>query len=223
MTLTRRLSSTLALVLTLILGVSSLGSAVRAQSAGPSIPPVAAGEESAGRVNAPVTVVEYRSFVCPHCADWHRDVFAPFKARYVDTGKVRLVFRDMLTNPARTAAMGSAVVRCSAPERQLDVTEALFRSQSSIAPIPDSEDNYAFQQRVMAWLGAGMAVSGRTEAEVTACVQDPATLAAIRAQVQGGMTGGVQGTPTFFVNGRKIEGHGSMEELSAAIDPLLTR
>ncbi|HEX8469511.1 MAG TPA: thioredoxin domain-containing protein, partial [Brevundimonas sp.] len=81
------------LFLVLMLATSPLAVASVASAA--ELPPVTANDRVLGRADAPVMVVEYASFTCSHCADWHKDVFPAFKARYIDTGKVRLVYRNL--------------------------------------------------------------------------------------------------------------------------------
>jgi len=183
--------------------------AASAQST-PGLPPVTAGDRVLGRDDAPVTVIEYASFVCSHCAHWHTTVYAPFKARFIDTGQVRLVFRNLPTEPVQVAARAAGVARCAAPSRFFDVASSLMNGQAALytgAP-------------VATWFANAVAVSGRTEAQIDACLADPATLANLRAEMAGATAAGVDGTPTFFVNGRNVP-NSSLEGLTAAITPLL--
>jgi protein-disulfide isomerase len=163
-----------------------------------------------GRADAPVTVVEYASFTCSHCADWHMNTLPAFKARFIDTGQVKLVFRDLPTPPAQIAATAAAVARCAAPDRFFDVTRALMTGQAAAMEAGNAGP----------WFQSAVAVSGRTEAQITACVSDPATLAALRAGGQVASELGVQSTPSFFVNGKAVPDR-SLEGLSAAITPLI--
>jgi len=174
------------------------------------LPPVTATDRVLGRADATVTVVEYASFTCGHCADWHNQILPGFKTRYIDSGKVRLVFRDMPTQPANIAASAAAVGRCAAPGRFFDVAKALMAGQSA-----------AFEARELGpWFDAAVSASGRTEAQINTCLSDPATATALNTDIQAAIEAGVTGTPTFFVNGRRIDGH-SLQALSAAIDPLV--
>lgn len=173
-------------------------------------PEVTAADRVLGRADAPVTVIEYASFTCSHCADWHRTVYPAFKARFVDTGQVRLVFRDLPTSPVQVAAQAAGIARCATPERFYDVASALMNGQETLlegGPVTN-------------WFAAGIAASGKTETEIQACLTDPATLNGIRASVAGANAAGVSSTPTFFVNGRRIQDR-SMEGLTAAIQPLI--
>ncbi|MBU1347039.1 MAG: DsbA family protein [Alphaproteobacteria bacterium] len=184
--------------------------AVAAQTAAP--PPVTAADRVLGRADAPVTVIEYASFVCSHCADWHTGVYPGFKARFVDTGQVRLVFRNFPTQPVQVGARAAGIARCAAPARFFDVASSFMKGQAALidgGPIGT-------------WFGDAVAVSGKTQAEIDACLADPATLAGIRAEVEGAQAAGVPGTPAFFVNGRRVSDN-SLEGLAAAIQPLLPR
>lgn len=175
-------------------------------------PAVTAADRVLGRADAPVTVIEYASFVCSHCAHWHTTVLPTFKARFIDTGQVKLVFRNLPTNPAPVAARAAGIARCAVPSRFFDVASTLMTAQAAIiagGPLAD-------------WYAAGVAASGKTQAEIDACLADPATLDGIRAEIAGANAAGVQGTPAFFVNGRAVADP-SLEGLSAAIRPLLPR
>jgi len=175
-------------------------------------PAVTATDRVLGRADAPVTVIEYASFVCTHCAHWHTTVYPAFKARYIDTGQVRLVFRNLPTNPAQVGARAAGIARCAVPARFFDVASSFMTGQQAIvdgAPLAT-------------WYANGVAVSGRTQAQIDACLADPATLNGIRAEVAGANAAGVEGTPSFFVNGRAVSDN-SLAGLTAAIQPLLPR
>jgi protein-disulfide isomerase len=173
-------------------------------------PAVTSADRVLGRADAPVTVIEYASFTCSHCGDWHRTVYPAFKARFVDTGQVRLILRDLPTQPVQVAAQAAGIARCAAPERFYDVASALMNGQQALFD----------GGPVGTWFSAAIAASGRSETEIEACLEDPATLNGIRASIAGATAAGVQGTPTFFVNGRKVE-DSSLAGLAAAIQPLV--
>ncbi len=192
------------LFLILTLAAAPLATVATPALAG-DLPPVTAEDRVLGRADAPVTVVEYASFVCPHCAAWHKDVYPAFKARYIDTGKVKLVYRTLPTSPEDFAMTAAGIARCSRPERFFTVVDSLFDGQP------------AFYAGSRTWLRDAVALSGRTDDEMKACFQDPATEARINAEIAGAAAAGVEGTPTFFVNGRKIADP-SLDSLGAAID-----
>ena len=172
-------------------------------------PPVTTQDHVLGRADAPVTVIEYASFTCSHCADFHNTVLPAFKAKYIDTGKVRLVHRNLPTAPANVAAAAAAVAMCAAPERYFDVAAVFMRDQANLQTTG-----------AQPWFAAGIAASGKTREQIEACLNGPTIRAALDAQIEGARAAGVTGTPTFFVNGTMVMEH-SLEALSAAIDPLL--
>lgn len=202
MTLVRRALLTLALL--------TAPFAASAQTASP--PAVSAADRVLGRADAPVTVIEYASFTCSHCAHWHTAIMPGFKARFVDTGQVRLVFRNLPTPPVDVAARAAGIGLCAAPERFFDVAGSLMTGQEALiagGPVTD-------------WFTAAIARSGRTPEQIDACLANPATLTSLRAEMAGAVAAGVPGTPAFFVNGQRVADT-SLEGLSAAIRPLLPR
>jgi len=174
------------------------------------VPPVVAGERVLGRADAPVTVIEYASFTCPHCAHWALEVLPGFKAAYVDTGMVRLVYRDLPTPPVEPSLLAAKLSRCVAPERAFPVIETLFAQQEPA--------------RLMRWPSGwflnAIEQGGRPGPDIIACIEDPATEAALNADVEAARAAGVRGTPAFFVNGERVADP-TLEGLAAAIDPLL--
>ncbi|MGO4410183.1 MULTISPECIES: DsbA family protein [unclassified Brevundimonas] len=184
--------------------------ALAADPAPTPVPPVTATDRVLGRADAPVTVIEYASFTCSHCAAWTNEVLPDFKARYIDTGKVKLVFRDLPTQPAQVAATAAAIGRCAAPDKFFDVAHHFMAGQAAAFASGDARD----------WYMGAIAVSGRTQAQIEACLADPATGQTLQRDVEAAVAAGVDGTPTFFVNGKRAIDH-SIETLSAAIDPLI--
>lgn len=157
------------------------------------VAPVTAADRSIGRADAPVTVIEYASFACHHCADWHELVWPVFKRRFVDTGQVRFVFRNLPTDDV-VSPPAHALARCAAPERFFDVTSALMRGQAAVLRGGNRED----------WYAPAIAVSGRTRAQIEACVATEPTRAAILRDIQSARQAGADTTPAFFVNGRRV-------------------
>jgi protein-disulfide isomerase len=198
MTLIRRL------FLVLMLATAPLAGASSALAG--DLPPVTTNDRILGHTDAPVTVVEYASFVCPHCAAWHKEVFPAFKAAYIDTGKVRLVYRTLPTSPENLAMTAAGIARCAAPNKFFDVVDSLFDGQSALTTGGQH-----------AWFTNAIAAGGRTEDQIKTCFADPATSAELNAEIQGAGDAGVDGTPTFFVNGQKIA-NPSLASLGAAID-----
>jgi protein-disulfide isomerase len=160
-----------------------------------------------GSPKAPVTVIEYASVGCPHCGVWAREVFPVFKAKYVDTGRVRFVFHELLTGDPALAAAGFLLARCVAPTKYFQVVDAIFADQDRIAA-----EGPAGQLLQIA------KTAGLSEAQYSACLADEAALDALNARTEkDARDHGVTGTPTFFVGGEKLTGEQSLAALDAAI------
>jgi protein-disulfide isomerase len=168
-----------------------------------------ADDMSLGNPAAKVTVVEYASASCSHCALWNNDVFPQLKSRFIDTGKIRYVFREFLTAPTQFAAAGYLLARRVGQARYFEVTDAIFRQQEVIFA---SEDLWGGLLKIAKTFGL-------TEEQFTAALNDKAALAAINARVaKATERDQIEVTPTFFVNGVRAEGGQSIEALAAAID-----
>ena len=193
----------LALLAPLIVAAASgTDSAAARQTAAPVI----ATDRSIGRANAPVTIIEYASLSCGHCAAWHGTVYPTIKQRYIDTGQVRFVFRNLPTRPQEVSLPGAALARCAAPERFFDVISALMAGQQAVLDGGTRD----------AWYAPAVAVSGRTRAQLDACATTAATRDAISRDIESAQAAGVTNTPTFFVNGRRITGS-TLDVLEVAI------
>jgi protein-disulfide isomerase len=169
----------------------------------------AADDMSLGAPTAPVTVIEYASLGCPHCGVWSREVFPQFKRRYIDTGKVRFVLRELLFGDQNVAAAGFLTARCAGRAKYFQVVEGLFEAQPRVEK--DGND----LPSLLAVAGA----AGLTQAQVSACLEDRAALSALEARAEGYVHDDhVNATPTFDVAGHRIEGEASLAALSAAVD-----
>ena len=194
----RILSVAVAMTLMLAAGVSAPAVA--------QVAAVSAQDRVLGRAGAPVTVIEYASFACDHCAAWHNDVYPAFKTRFVDTGQVRYVFRNLPTQPQQVALSGAALARCALPERFFDVAAVLMRNQRAVLNGGQLSD----------WYEPAVAVSGRSRPELEACVANMATRDAINADIESAVAAGVNSTPSFFVDGKPVADR-SLAGLEAAI------
>lgn len=165
---------------------------------------------------AKVTVVEYASVTCPHCAAWQDKTWPAFKARYVDTKKVRYVFRELPTPPVEVATAGFLMARCAGADKYFDVVHQLMGSQQEmVAGGP------------RAWLLRTANAVGMSEQQFEQCVTDESAIKAFEGRIRQAQTAGVDGTPAFFVNGAKVSyvgGEGpSIDDLSAAIEAELAK
>lgn len=173
---------------------------------------------SIGNAKSPVTVVEYASASCSHCARWDAEVFPEFKKKYIDTGKVHYVYREFLTSPEPYAAAAFLLARCAGPDKYFSVVEAAYRGQ---------QEMFATQDMRGPLLKVAQS-AGMNEQQFTACTSDQKALLALNDRVQKAVTvAKVTGTPTFEVNGVRLGGPDGgeqpMDKLSAAIDPLLAK
>ncbi len=163
---------------------------------------------SMGNPAAKVTVEEWASASCPHCARWNMDVMPAFKKKYIDTGKVRYVFHEFLTPPIQFAAAGFLTARCAGPGKYFDVLDAIYRDQENIYK---SNDLRGGLLRIAQ--SAGM-----TEKQFTDCISDEKALNALNSRVEKAQTQDhIEATPTFRINGTKIEGEQPLAQLDAAI------
>ena len=168
-----------------------------------------ADDMSLGNPKAKVRVVEYASASCPHCARWDMEVFPAFKAKYVDTGKVRYTLKEYLTEPAALSAAGFMLARCAGKDRYFPVLDAVFRGQQEMVA---TQDPGAVLRRIATGPG------GMTESQLDACFHDMAAEKALAARADRHVkVDKVTSTPTFIVNGRRIEGEMTLPELDAVI------
>lgn len=171
------------------------------------------GEMSLGNANARVTLVEYASTTCPHCAEFHEATWDQLKTNYIDTGRIRFVFREFPTAPAPVAVAGFQVARCggATPEQYFTRVGEIFRTQRSLfETIPADAGRQYF-------INLGQA-AGLTQEQVLACVADEAGAERVRRMVEAGERDGVTGTPTLFINGTKFDQAPTYENLSRALD-----
>ena len=212
---TARFAAILAASFTLATGVASVSLAQRiAPAADVSVEelmkPGDLADISIGSADAKITVVEYSSLTCPHCATFQAKTFPGFKAKYIDTGKVRFITREFpLDNLAAAAAM---LARCVAPEKSFDFVETMFATQ----------DTWAGGQNPKAKLFEIAKQAGFTEETFEKCLTDQALLDKLTAQrTRAGEKFQINSTPTFFVNGKRVSGNTNLADFEKVIEPLL--
>jgi protein-disulfide isomerase len=170
---------------------------------------VTADDMSMGDPTAKVTVIEYASASCPHCAAFNNEVFPAFKAKYIDTNKIHYVFREFLTPPQEVAAAGFLTARCAGKDKYFAVLDAIFRGQQAMYQSGDYRG---------ALLRIGES-AGLTESQFNTCINDDVAFKALNDRVQTYVTRDhISGTPTFIVNGKTLDGEQSLASISSAVD-----
>lgn len=166
-------------------------------------------ERILGDPGASVTIIEYASLTCPHCAAFHRETLPVLKERYIDTGKAKLVFRDFPLDRAALAA--AALAHCAGDARYFKFLDAIFANQQSWARASDP----------VAALRQLTRLGGLPDADAEACLADQGLQDAIlQTRLDGEREFGVNSTPTILVNGEKAA-DSSIETIAALIDPLV--
>jgi protein-disulfide isomerase len=163
-----------------------------------------------GNAQSKVTVVEYASVGCPVCAKWYREIYPAFKTKYVDSGKVHYVFREMLVGGGpeiAVAASGFLVARCAGKDKYFAVNDAIFKNQ---------EQAFAAPRETLVDIAKSV---GMTEDSFNKCINDEAAIKALDDRVQRHTRDDhINSTPTFVINGKAMEpGYHTMEEMDAAI------
>ena len=165
---------------------------------------------------AKVTVVEYASVTCPHCALWQTNTWPAFKAKYVDTNKVRYIFRELPTPPIDAATAGFLIARCAGEDKYFDVVHQLMATQQEMVTTSPRD-----------WLLRTAQAAGLSEEQFNQCITDKDAIAAMDQRIQAARAQGVTGTPAFYVNDAQVitpGGEGaSLADLSTAIDAELAK
>jgi protein-disulfide isomerase len=174
--------------------------------------PTALGDRIMGKADAPVTLIEYASLTCPHCAAFANEVFGKIKTKYVDTGKVRYILREFpLDQLALAAIMGA---RCAPEQEFFPIIEMLFREQK----------DWAFIDNPGPALVERLARHGLPEDAFMKCLEDKDLQDKVMAiEDEANTKFGVDGTPAFFINGKMHGGEMSLEEIDAMVTPLLPK
>ena len=171
-----------------------------------------------GKANAPVTIIEYASMTCPHCAAFNKDVIPQLTKDYIDTGKVKLIFREFPLDGA--ARMASAVARCFSGDQYFSFIDLLFANQMNW--IKDFDGNQMItKEDIVEGLSQMARQAGMPREKVAECADDQKNLALVDANWQEGQTRyNVGSTPTFIINGTTHVGEISYDALKQVIDPL---
>ena len=170
-------------------------------------------DHAIGRVDAPLVVVEYASVTCPGCAYWHQTVYPEFKARYIDTGKVRFVFREFLTGNPQLAEAGFKIALCANPDDYFKNIKLQFDRLQQITQMAQAGNTRA------AYVNLAKS-SGLSEEEFATCMANEAHREHINSKMQQGFDEGVASTPAFFINGKSAK-IGSVEQMDEVLMGLL--
>ena len=171
--------------------------------------PGALPDKQLGKDDAKVTIVEYASMTCPHCAHFAATTFPDLKKKYIDTGKARYILREFPFDPSAEA--GFMLARC-AKDNYFPMVDVLFAQQANWVGVSNTKDALLQISKL----------AGFTQESFEACLTDQKLLDDVRSvQKRGADEFKVDSTPTFFINGKTYKGAMSIEEISAIIDPLL--
>ena len=159
-----------------------------------------------GNPDAPITIIEYSSMTCPHCAAFHKEVLPELKTKYIDAGKVKYILREFpLDNVAVTASM---LARCVEPAKYLDFVDLLYTRQEA----------WAFKDEPLPELQKFAKQIGFTEDRFNQCIADPKALEHINwVRDRGSKDFKVRSTPSFFVNGKRIKGAATIQKFDELI------
>lgn len=173
---------------------------------------IGADEFVIGKADAPVTIVEYASLTCPHCARFHVDTLPGLKKEFIDTGKVRLVYRDFPLD--RNALAAAIVARCAGPARYFGFIDTFYASQS----------NWARSSNPVDALGKLARLGGMSKKDFDACLKNKAVSDAVLEQrLEGEKTYKVNSTPTLYINGGKYSGGLTLDQIRSVVGAILQK
>ena len=165
-----------------------------------------------GKADAPITMVEYASMTCTHCAHFHETVYPTLIKDYVDTGKVKFILREFPLDPLATA--GFMLARCEGADKRNAVIDLLF----------DKQQSWAFTDKPLEALESVVKQTGMSKDKFEACLKDQKLYDQVNeVRDRGGQKFGVTATPTFYVNGTKVTGEVNPQTLSKILDPLTAK
>ena len=176
----------------------------------PSSTFMVAGDHSVGNPDAEVTIIEYASVVCPACANWHNSVYPELNKKYIETGKVRYVFREFPTSPKSLAFAGFTIANCAGEDKFLKNISLQFKRQKAILSAPDKRKAYEDLAKN----------SGLSLEKYEPCLADQDWKDRYEAIEKGGQDMGVTSTPSFFINGTKYSVF-TIEDFDKLIAPVV--
>jgi protein-disulfide isomerase len=163
-----------------------------------------------GPADAKVTIIEYASMTCSHCAAFHETTWPALKTKYVDTGKVRFILREFPLDPLAAAAF--MLARCAGPEKRNAIVDMLYTQQNA----------WAFGDKPLEALAGLVKVAGVSQADFDNCLKDQSLYDKVnQTRAHAAEAFKVNATPTFFVNGQELNGELPLEAFDKVIEPLL--
>ncbi len=167
------------------------------------------GDQILGAADAPVTIVEYASMTCPHCSHFHETTYPEMKKKYIDTGKVRFIFREFPLDPLAAAA--SMLARCAGKDKYFPLIETFFSQQKDWVVQKPLQPMFAIAKQ-----------AGFTQQSFDECLANQQMLDGIEAsRTRAATKFNVNSTPTFFINGKIFRGALTPEELDKQVAPYL--
>ncbi|CAA7622940.1 DsbA family protein [Magnetospirillum sp. UT-4] len=161
-----------------------------------------------GKADAPLTIIEYASTTCGHCATFHKTTLPEIKKNWVDTGKARLIYRDFPTGPAGLSIGASMIPHCAGPDRYFGV----------LALIMDQQDKWMRAENPLEALKKAVRLAGMTGDDVDACLKRQDLAQAIQARAEAAhKQSGIESTPTLVIGGKTLVGARPYAEVDAAL------
>ena len=212
LTLTRRVA--IAAITSLVLSACGAAGSGNSQSGNSGGDELALTDIALGEADAPITMVEYASWTCPACLQFHTDVIPMLKTDYIETGKVKFVFREFPTQPANITVAGFALARCAGEDNYYAVIDDLFAAQTNVLNMIRSGGNIEGALRNVA---SSYGIQGDAFND---CLANKDVTYAIGESVMKGDSQGVNSTPTVFINGKKLQGYDwrNAEGMRAVLD-----
>ena len=163
------------------------------------------GDHVLGDPKAPITIIEYASLTCSHCAHFHTQILPDLKKKWIDTGKVKLVYRDYPLD--QIAVKAAQIAECAGNDNYFGVIDIIFRGQPQWATGADP----------IAELSKPLRIAGLGEAEIKACLANDAMMAPVLNDYRSGEALGVNATPTLFIGGKLYRGSRSVEDIDSEL------